>query len=154
MQPFLRQIIPQFPFTFPRSPSIPSSIQAAAWCVSHVQSELHLFATGHSTPAAALQNQGNILTLILPDSPKGDTLSLQILYEKKQSQEPLLALFVRRLVTMLVTCCFSLRVQGEYKRFWIDVPRASLIHQGRLRCLLYGFKGKRRIFLWWVSLHW
>lgn len=51
------------------------------------KSELHLFASRNSISAPALQSQGNILALILPDSPKGDTLGLQILYEVKQLQE-------------------------------------------------------------------
>ena len=100
----------------------------------HLRFILHLFARRNSTPAAALQSQGNIPVLILPVRPLRCQTQPQILYLLWDRASGLLfrKVCVGRLVTVSAVCCgsvLSLRVQREYKRFWIDILGASLIHR-------------------------
>lgn len=121
------------------------------------KSELHLFASRNSIPAPALQSRGNIPALILPDSPKGDTLGLRILYEVKQLQEPphppcsgALCL-CRRLVTVSVyTLLHSQGSGSEQEVFeWTSLGLLRFTSTD----LSDGFKGAKRIFLCRLRLH-
>ncbi len=85
-------------------------------------------------------------------SPKGDTLSLRYcICGTEQSQGPLLAsglLFWRfasgdlSLCRLIVGSVLSLMVQREYKRFWIDILGASLIHSSHWGIYHVGSKGQ------------
>lgn len=141
--------LPQFPFASPHALSMPS-IQTAARCVSQVQSLNSISLPEETLSLLRLYRVvGNIPALILPVQPPKVTHSA--------SDTVFMARSRRRAPVLLQAYCFggfcrgtcrcvgfvlSLRVQGEYKRFWIDILGASLIHRADWDIYHTGSKGQ------------
>lgn len=141
------------PLPSPKSLSTPSSIQTATWCVSHVQSLNAISLPGETLYLLQLYRVRGISQCwsFLTALKVTHSAFRYCIYEAEQWQEPLLTsgpLFWRFLsgdslpCWLCVASVLSPRVQGEYKRFWIVILRASLIHRADWDIYHMGSKGQ------------
>lgn len=144
---FLRQIILQFPFTCPQSPSIPSSIQTAPHHLSQVQSLNSISLPAETLYLLQLYRVGGISRRwSSPTAPKVTHSAFGYCMRWNSCRSPpLLApwpfVCIGDLSPCRYTCCSTLRALGANKRFLNGHPWGfsdSLAHIYRM-----GSKGQR-----------